>query len=161
MHLGSISISDSTNVLKFAAFASIIYLTFFILYTLSNAGLLYSSYFLAEYYIAIVWMIVFFILFLPIPISSTNSIIMGRNFAQVLVLKMLVSWIIGVDYSANWLSEQLTSFKLPFQDISYTLMLFTRGDNPVLTSDSLYIGAIIGSTMFGIRILQAISRGIR
>ena len=44
-------------------------------------------------------------------------------FSSILAL-MFISPIIGVNFTSNWLSEQLSSFKQPFHDISYTILYY-------------------------------------
>ena len=78
-----------------------------------------------------------------------------------MLVRMLISWIIGVDFVSNWLSESLTSFKQPFQDLVYAFLYYNQGnmrkDNERL---ALYVGAWVGTSVFLLRVQQSHRNGL-
>ena len=103
----------------------------------------------------VTYLILFITLFLPFYQGKLLKKFPGRNFIHAIIFRMFASPIIGVDYCANWLSEQLTSFKLAFQDMSEAILFFINGPGETNRPVAQLLGSVFGSLMFLVRIFQA------
>ena len=115
MNLDNNKMPKSFYLFFSACFFSIIYMALFIMFMLKLVDFYdFGSFDLYEFP-ATGWMIVLGMTIFPF----------GNNYYFLkMVLLMFLSPIIGVTFTSNWLSEQLTSFKQPFHDVSYTLIFY-------------------------------------
>ena len=102
---------------------------------------------------AVGWMVFIGLIFYPFGFSY--------YFLNIFCL-MLISPIIGVNFTSNWLSEQLSSFKQPFHDISYTILYYFQANQSLDDSweEARYIGAWIGTYIYLLRMSQGLRKGI-
>ena len=149
--MGSHAIPEAKPILVFVSFITFVYLLCYITYVYglltdmkNPSGVAFG------FYITFL-----FVLFLPLSFSSFSKIASGRTFTQAVILKMFASPYTGVDYCSNWLSEQMTSFKLAFQDISEAILFFIFGPTECNKDIAKFMGAIFGTSMFLLRICQA------
>ena len=105
-----------------------------------------------------------FIGFMLFPFGEKGSNGLAPNHYFLVILGwMFFSPIIGVNYTSNWLSEQLSSFKQPFHDVSYTFIFYLGSDRVFLEEnweEARFIGALIGTYIYLLRIAQGIRKGI-
>lgn len=98
-----------------ATIFSILYLILYILFILKLRNFFEFNGFRLDMFPAVGWLAFLGIIFYPFDFTY--------YFSSILVL-MFVSPIIGVNFTSNWLSQQLSSFKQPFHDISYTILYY-------------------------------------
>jgi hypothetical protein len=77
-----------------------------------------------QYYVLIVYGIVFLYLLVPLPIFNHK----GRIFALKLIGRSLISPITGMTFSIAWMTDQWISLSTPLRDLAYTFCYYTRLD---------------------------------
>lgn len=83
----------------------------------------------------------------------------GRIYFLGLFLKTVASPIIGPDFKVHWFTEQLVSFKQPFQDFCYTISYYFF-DKSTSFDTAITVGTFIGVGLYVMRIIQGIREGI-
>ena len=119
MNIDDNKMPNSFYLFYSASFFSLIYLILFIMFMLKLTNFHDFGSFDLYQFPAAGWLIVLGFMFLPF----------GNSYYFLkMLLFMVLSPIIGVNFTSTWLSHQLTSFKQPFHDISYTFLFYFQYD---------------------------------
>ena len=139
-----------------------LFLAVFLIYLLAfNEVFTISGSFRKEHLVSIVWLALFTYLFIPLPIFNYR----GRLYALKLIVRSLISFIIGVDFTIIWMTDQWQSLTTPLRDMAYTFCYYGRLDfddvktNPCTDSSTFEVALLVIVIAVSYRILQCLKLG--
>ena len=155
--------SNSTYLFRLAGLFTMLFMVTFLIYLLQIAKIINRiESFRPEYIVSIMWVSLFTYMFMPLPIFNHE----GRLYAAKLMIKTIISPIVGVEFGIVWMTDQWLSLITPFRDLRYTICYYTElkfdvpSINPCKNNNSFEIVVLIATIAISYRILQCIRLGI-
>lgn len=114
----------STGIFKITGFLSTVFAGMFTLYALTIADIVTLGALPPRYLALIVWGFFIAFVFNPFPIFYYKS----RIWTIKILLRIIVSPLVGAPFVIVWATDQLLSLITPFEDLAYTICYYTSLD---------------------------------
>lgn len=146
-HFDSHYLPHSKFLFLAASILTLIYLFLLFMFMLVLSGTIQTNFLdFGELF----WALITCYIFLPLPILNYK----GRLYFIKILLRVIASPFIQMNFLIIWVSEQLVSLNQPFADFFYTICSYATKDYARCTKTVPNVSSVYIITMFSYRILQ-------